>query len=184
MRCPAPRVVFFGANTTLGASVRNDTSGCTSTTWRGSGTASQSRIFGPMWKVCRLIALPVSRRATANASSGVAASSTGRGGAGNTDDRARPRRRAHATSQARGAVPTGRPSGMSTPTAAQPAVTSSTSAAEPTTDHATSPPVTRATTQPVGTPSTPAIGVVMRQDEASCASTSVPTTPASSSRPT
>ena len=58
-----------GANPTPGASVRSDTSGCTSTTWRGSATASQSRIFGPMWKVCRLIARPVSRRATANASS-------------------------------------------------------------------------------------------------------------------
>ena len=155
IRCPAPRAVFFGANPTSGASVRSDTSGCTSTTWRGSATASHSRIFGPMWKVCRLIARPVRRRATANASSGVSAASTGRGGAGNTDDRARPSRRAHATSQARGAAPAGRPSGMSTPTAAQPRVAASTSAADPTTDHVTCPSATRATTQPPGTPSTP-----------------------------
>ena len=137
-----------------------------------------------MWKVCRLIARPVSRRATANASSGVDASSTGRGGAGNTDDRARPRRRAQATSHARGDVPTGRPSGMSTPTAAHPAVASSTAAAEATTAHATRPPETRATTQPPGTPSTPATTAEMGQDGEPCASISAPTTPASNSRPT
>ena len=135
-----------------------------------------------MWNVCRLIARPVSLRATANASSGVRAASTGRGGAGNTDDRARPSRRAHATSQARGPAPAGRPSGMSTPTATQPAVASSTSAAERTTDHDTRPPATRATTQPPGTPSTPAAARAMVQDKGSCASTSAPITPASSSR--
>ena len=35
-----------------------------------------------------------------------------------------------------------------------------------------------------GTPSTPATGGDMGQDDSSCASTSAPTTPASSSRPT
>ena len=152
---------------------------------RAAPRASHSRIFGPMWNVCRLIARPVSLRATANASSGVRRGEhrPRRGGEHRRPraaqpacarDVAGPRRRAGG--QPERDVDADR-------RAARRRLQHVGGRARPPTT-STRPPATRATTQPPGTPSTPAITAGMGQDGDPCASTSAPTTPASSSRPT
>ena len=188
IRCPAPRAVFFGAKSTSGASVRSDTSGCTSTTRSGSAaTASQSRIFAPMWKVCRLIARPVSRRATAHASSYVRAPRAPPAAARGTPTTApgpaaarRPRRRPAAR-------PGGQPERDVDPDRRAPGRRRQHlggASRRPTTRrrpprHPRDHPAARAPRPPRATAPRP-----MGQDGSPCASTSAPTTPASSSRPT
>ena len=146
-----------------------DTSGCTSTTCAGRQRVPLADLRADVERL-QADRAPGQLRATANASSGVRAASTWPRWAGNTDDRARPSRRARRCRRP-AVLPRGQAERDVDADREQPAVVSSTSAANgpPTTSPVRPPrarPPSRRAPRPHRRP--PA----MVQDKGSCASTS------------